>query len=453
MLKNKGNFLLIILVITNFLMTACSLNKRAFACPNSVLKSFKSERRSLGNKILFRQDNIDNQNNKQLGVKAFNNCDFYLASKELKYALENQPNDPESWIYLNNSEALNKEKNTLKIAVVVPTHRQPELAQEILQGVSLAQKKVNNEGGIDGKRLIVEIVNDDNEPEIARQLAEELVKDENILAIVGHSSSNTSLVTLPIYHRGKLVMVTPNSTSANFSVLSKYAFTTTLNVSILAKILSNYINNNISSKLIICHDSQDNYSLSLKTQLNKIMKDKIMTIYCDLNPNNSNFNPANILKIALENNVQGIILLPSQNNLNLAFNLIKSNATLTKPLQLFATDNMHQSETLKKGQNTVEKMILAVSWYDVSNSTFQSQNNNVFGNDKIDWHTAMAYDATKVIIEGLKEDNTRKGLQKVLSEETFFSYGAREIIKFNQVGDRLSQPKLLQIKNNKFQLK
>jgi branched-chain amino acid transport system substrate-binding protein len=70
---------------------------------------------------------------------------------------------------LNNATASNG--SSLKIAVSVPIGSNPNVAQEILRGVRQAQDEVNNSGGINGAKLQVEIVNDDNSPEVVREVA------------------------------------------------------------------------------------------------------------------------------------------------------------------------------------------------------------------------------------------------------------------------------------------
>jgi branched-chain amino acid transport system substrate-binding protein len=59
-------------------------------------------------------------------------------------------------------------------------------AQEILRGVAQAQNEINQSGGIKSVPLKVVIANDDNDPRIAQQIANNLVKNQDILGVVGN---------------------------------------------------------------------------------------------------------------------------------------------------------------------------------------------------------------------------------------------------------------------------
>jgi branched-chain amino acid transport system substrate-binding protein len=78
----------------------------------------------------------------------------------LQKSLAQRPNDPESVIYLSN---LQTSPNPFKIAVVVPATTNPNVAQEMLRGVASAQTQINQQGGINGRKLMVIVVNDDNQ--------------------------------------------------------------------------------------------------------------------------------------------------------------------------------------------------------------------------------------------------------------------------------------------------
>src|SRR4028119_1520976 len=158
------------------------------ASPSGVIAT----RMSLGNpKLLTSQTTAE----KQAGVTAFAKGDYKEAVQNFQASLQQNRNDPETVIYLNNATASNG--SFLKIAVSVPIGSNPNVAQEILRGVAQAQDEINTSGGINGAKLQVEIVNDDNNPEVVREVAKTLTNDRNILAVIGHNASNASLEAAP----------------------------------------------------------------------------------------------------------------------------------------------------------------------------------------------------------------------------------------------------------------
>ncbi len=104
-------------------------------------------------------------NEKKEGINAFAVRDYQGAAKLFQASLKQFPNDPETLIYLNNATVATL--NRVKIAVVAPIGSDLNLAQEMLRGVAQAQDKFNSQDG----NLQVEIVNDQNKPEIAKQVA------------------------------------------------------------------------------------------------------------------------------------------------------------------------------------------------------------------------------------------------------------------------------------------
>jgi branched-chain amino acid transport system substrate-binding protein len=130
---------------------------------------WKSDNGSIGNRLLI-QERVTPD--KQKGIEAFAKGDYQQAIASFKKSLLQQPNDPEALIYSNNAQAGN---NGLKIAVSVPIGSNLNVAQEILRGVATAQDEINQNGGINGQKLQVEIINDDNNSETARKVAQELV--------------------------------------------------------------------------------------------------------------------------------------------------------------------------------------------------------------------------------------------------------------------------------------
>src|SRR4028119_1102810 len=138
-----------------------------------------AHRISLGDQILLTSQATAA---KQAGVQAFVEENYQAAAQNFQASLQQNRNDPETIIYLNNARGSNG--SSLKIAVSVPIGSNPNVAQEILRGVAQAQDEINNSGGINQVKLQVEIVNDDNSPEVVREVAKTLTKDQNILAVI-----------------------------------------------------------------------------------------------------------------------------------------------------------------------------------------------------------------------------------------------------------------------------
>jgi branched-chain amino acid transport system substrate-binding protein len=152
------------------------ISERLSTRQSSQARSIES-RRSLGGNLLISADATPD---KQAGIQAVVKGKRKQAIDRFRASLAKHPNDPETVIYLNNT---NIQNSSFRIATSIPISSNLNVAQEILRGVAQAQDEVNQAGGIHGKGLQVEIIDDENEPDIVQQVAIELVQDKNILAV------------------------------------------------------------------------------------------------------------------------------------------------------------------------------------------------------------------------------------------------------------------------------
>lgn len=99
---------------------------------------------------------------------------------------------------------------TLKIGLVAPfegLHR--SLGYEVLFGVKLAIQERNVEGGVAGYQIELVALNDFDQPAEAELQARSLKADPEVLGLIGHLSSATTLAALPIYQAADLALCIP----------------------------------------------------------------------------------------------------------------------------------------------------------------------------------------------------------------------------------------------------
>ena len=405
----------------------------------AVLKT-DSGRGSIGNRLLI-QDKASPD--KQKGIEAFEKGDYQKAIASFKSSLARNPNDPETLIYLNNAQAGN---NSVKIAVSVPIGSNLNVAQEILRGVATAQDEINQKGGINGKKLQVEIINDENNPEIAKQVAQELVKDPQVLGVIGHNSSNASLAAAPIYQQAGLVMVSPTSFANNLSGIGQYIFRTVPNNKVMVNALADYaVNAQKKTKIAFCYDSQAPDTVSFKDELVAAFVSKgaqLIPTVCDLST--PNFNPTAAVNQAIASGADGLFVQSHIDRIDTAIALAHANQGR---LALFTSPTMYTFQTLQVGQQAVNGLILVAPWHPLVNRSF-AENMRQRWSGKINWRTATAYDATEAIIAGLQQGTERASLQQALHSRGFTVPGATGAVRFAPSGDRIGNPVIIQVQSN-----
>lgn len=394
-----------------------------------------ADRMSLGDRLLFPTPTPDQQK----GADAFARGDYRAAIDHFQASLHQRRNDPETRIYLNN--AVTGDQPSLRIAVSVPIGSNPNVAQEILRGVAQAQQEINQAGGIRGTKLQVQIANDDNKEDLAKQIAETLVNDSKILAVVGHNASNASLAAAPIYQQGDLVMVTPTSFANALSGFGDSIFRTVPTIQSMATPLAEYVVQQVGVKTIaLCYDSQAPDNLSFKAEFSTAFSrlgGQVASVECDFAA--PNFSPQTAINTVLNSPAQGLLLAPHIDRINRAIALAQVNQN---QLPLFASPTLYTMQTLQEGGSSVRGMTLSVPWFPAE--PFTSSARKLWGGT-VNWRTANGYDATQAIITALQQDPTRIGIRNTLRSASFSASGATAEVQFLPTGDRVGQGVLVQV--------
>ncbi|MEY2831198.1 MAG: hypothetical protein RLZZ574_456 [Cyanobacteriota bacterium] len=394
---------------------------------------------STGGKILFQRE-LNPE--KQAAAKAIAEENYLEAESLFEQSLNKQHNDPEALIYLNNARIGNSQ--AYSIAVPIPIGTEETSAKEILRGVAQAQSEINQQGGINNIPLKVLIVNDNNDPQTAEQVAQELVKNKDILGVVGHFSSGVTLATAPIYEQNKLVAISPSSTSIAISDAGDYIFRTVPSDRFTSSALAKYFLDRLKLReAVIIYNSQSAYSRSLQETFTTDIVSNGGEVVMEVDLSENNFNPAQTLKTAKERKAEALVLLNDSTIVDKAYLLMQLN---NRNLPLLGGDSLYKPQTLEIVGEKAQGLVLGVPWHALgsANPQFSAAARSLWGGD-VNWRTAMAYDATQALIEGLAKNPSRSGIQVTLSDSGFNVSGASGSIKFLKSGDRNAGVQLVEV--------
>ncbi len=432
-------FILIGLVLAGFLYQAGRKPVPFLLKGHSLMSRSLPDRMSQGDKILITAEATPE---KKAGVEAFAKNNYVLAQTHFQASLQKRRNDPETWIYLNNAKT---GKDTLKLAVSVPISSNLNVAQEILRGVAEAQDEMNQSNLIGGSELRIQIMDDENNPEIARQIATELVKDSQVIAVVGHNTSNASLAAVPIYQQGGLVMISPTSFANQLSGAGSYIFRTVPSIRFMADPLAQYVVKTArKSSIAVCYDEQALDNLSFRDEFIASLQShggKLISIECNFS--SPSFNPVHAIAQAINGGAEGILITPHVDRLEKAIALAQTNQGR---LALFGSPTLYTIKTVQLGQSDVNGLVLPALWHPRAYPTnpFSEKARQRWGGN-VNWRTATAYDATRAMIAAFKPGMNRSDLQRALRNPEFATRGAGEEVRFLPSGDRSGNPLLLQV--------
>lgn len=397
---------------------------------------------SQGDKLLVKDKN---STQKTAGVEAFAKGDFATAVNQLQLYRKANSKDPEALIYLNNARIGKGKSYTIAVAAPIGQNGQSlDTANEIMRGVAQAQDEVNKSGGIKNIPLKVMIANDDNDSKVAAEIANALAKNVSVLGVVGHFSSNATIAAGQVYQKNQLLAISPTSTSVTISGLGNYIFRTVPSDKLAGQALANYTTSQLGlQRIAVFFNSTSNYSKSLTNELTAALNQNGGKVTAQFDFASSTFKPNDSVKQAISQGAEVITLLPDAASLDKALQVARVNQN---QLPLLGGDSAYQIKTLEIGKEDVKGMVLAVPWHREADieAEFTKEADRLWGAD-VNWRTAMAYDATKVLIAALQQNPTRSGVQKALSSPNFSAKGASGVVKFLPTGDRNSPIQLVKI--------
>ncbi|MEG4498008.1 bifunctional serine/threonine-protein kinase/ABC transporter substrate-binding protein [Microcoleus sp. F10-C6] len=412
---------------------------------------------------------------KQKGVEEFGKSNYQAAFNLFKKSWKEEDSiDLETLIYMNNAwlKANNAESYTIAIAVPILKNRDGSVmnadsAKELLRGIAQAQTQVNLElirkngssndfpgqdflagKAIKGKGLTVVIADDSNLETEAIKTANTLVKQPDILGLVGHYASEMTVASVDIYDRNNLVLVSPGSTTDELTENHrKVFFRISYSTKFSSKLLADYLLNTGFKKAAVLYNPGSSSSSYLTRAFNKYFQEKqgkIVKIR-EFNLSNSNFNPQKALKEIQQTGKTAIVLAPDgqvTNSLSNSIELVKANQNRSSIVGRWV---MYKPQTLEAASQlkSSEKLVLSVPWHPSSspNQEFPQQAQKLW-RGIINTDTALAYDAAAALIKAMEmqQQPSREGMQKTLAYPNFKVEGGTGVIKFGKDGERQNPP-------------
>lgn len=136
-------------------------------------------------------------------------------------------------------------------------------SESILRGINLYIDRINDQGGVHGKKIILDIFDDQNDPEQARLRAQEIVEQNRAVAVIGHNNSSCSINAGGIYKKHGIPAITPISTNVNVTRNNQWYFRTIYNDDFQGKFLAIYAHRAFAEKTVSIIHEDDPYGLNL----------------------------------------------------------------------------------------------------------------------------------------------------------------------------------------------
>ena len=338
-------------------------------------------------------------------------------------------------------------RDTIYLALAGPTDGENASGVEMVQGVQLYLDRLNEEGGVNNKKVELLVFDDRNNADIATQTASKIVESTQALAVLGHLYSSTSAAGGEIYQQAGIAAISASATADEITQGNYWYFRGIFNNSLQANFIANYAQKILKYDRASIIYSDDSYGETLKAAFQKTFEklggDIKHQWAIDINADNFKQRKEQIISdlSASKDDDPGIIFCATHNDDVVDLIVQMRRKKLSNPI--IGADSLGNTEFAQKFSENVEEKtspgyfsngIYAVSpiIFDVANEEAQHFRNEYIERYKQvpSWTAASYYDAAVTAVEAVKQakiDNTnfnlkqkREKIRNVLAEVNSF---------------------------------
>lgn len=350
------------------------------------------------------------------GIEYLYQKDYEKAIMVFEKEIDYDPSKPIARILLNNARAYQQErKRPLRIAVVVSYSPQNnshvDATENVLRGIADAQTQFNESGGKDGRWLEVIIADDRNQPEVAKKQAKNLSEVEDILAIIGHHSSEGTAEALQVYRDSSIAVISPASTSSKLK--DETFFRTIGSTKAVAKAYIQYISDYLKlDKVAIFYHSGNEYSQTLKEDVQEACAGKGIITPIFINMRNTSLGVEDEIAEIRDKNFQAALVLSSIETNKVALDIIRTNFRYaSQKLELILSTSFPENLILERGGDFVKEVIFVRPDL-TEESNYIAQAKERWDQEEVNWRVATSYAAMQAVIEAIRLSNKDKAIRK-----------------------------------------
>ena len=142
------------------------------------------------------------------------------------------------------------------------------VAKQTVNGINLAIKQTNEQGGVLGKQIKLIIADNKSEPSESANAITKLIKNDNVKLVFGSVASSNVLATVQIAHDSKIPLITATATNPSVTMeqdqVRPYVFRTCFIDPFQGEVMANFAAKSLQAKNAVMYiDSSSDYSKGL----------------------------------------------------------------------------------------------------------------------------------------------------------------------------------------------
>ncbi|MGI8905438.1 MAG: ABC transporter substrate-binding protein [Candidatus Sumerlaeaceae bacterium] len=354
------------------------------------------------------------------------------------------------------STAATKE-DTFMLGVAGPfTGNSSEFGVQIRMGVELFADELNATGGINGRKLKLNIQDDAGNAAQAQTVASTIASNDAVLAVIGHFNSSCSLNGKPIYTQAKMVMFSPGSTNVEVTKNSEYAYRNIFTDDFQGQSLAQYAGNVLSFKNMAILFDNDDYGAGLKDSFKKKAQELGIKIVAEqaYNKEQPDFRSQLTTVHGAQPQPEAILVAGLYNE---AANIARQARDIGIKAQFIGGDGVFSQQYITLAGAAAEGAYVTCPFlFDLGGEKagrFDVGFRKKYHREPDAW-AALSYDAISVVCEGIKRNGfTRDAVLQYLkgldSPQTAYDSLTGKTF-FDQEGDCKKPVQVAQVKNGKF---
>lgn len=294
------------------------------------------------------------------------------------------------------------------------------VGQSMTQAIQLYFDSVNQQGGINHQKIVLDIFDDRNDPNTALKVAQDIVEQNRAVAVIGHHDSACSIKAGTVYKKTGILAITPTATHIDVAQDNRWYFRTVFNDNLQARFLAYYAKLMLNQNTVSIISTDEPYGSSLASLFETASKNLIDIKYKWLLSDSNNLEPqiAQIVSDLQTKPDAGLIFLATQVPEGIKLVKLIKEAGIKNPLMApdsYASHKFSQGflnypkEKRTPGYYTNGLYVSTPFLFDTANRLAYSFNTRYQKqyHEKLPWPALYAVDAAMVLIEAIKQAKIR----------------------------------------------
>jgi branched-chain amino acid transport system substrate-binding protein len=323
-------------------------------------------------------------------------------------------------------------EEVIRVALVGPmSGEHTSVGRSFRQGINLYLDMVNQKRGVNGKKIVLDIFDDQNNRDEAQKRAAEIVAQKRAVAVIGHHYSGCSISAGKVYKENGIPAISPASTNVNVTLDNEWYFRSSFNDNIQGRFLAAYAKKVLGQDAVSIIYENDPYGSYLATVFEETAKAIDMEIkYKWTFDVNNEFLEQDLEQIVNELRYktdagaiflathagEGSRLIKKMKDALVTNSLLAPDAFASEAFQREFTD--FPKERSSPGFYTDGIYVTTPLIFDTTNEKGLKFRESYMERYKEEpgWHAAFAYDTAMVIVEAIRHTKIQ-GKTKTIAED------------------------------------